>query len=50
MRVIISVLAGQGVLRFVEAFGDLPLWADMLIASVVTVCVSVALFVQNELK
>ena len=37
MITIVSVLCSQGVLRFVDIFADLPLWADLLIVSVVSV-------------
>lgn len=40
--------AGQGALRLVEAFGDLPLWADMLIAAITTTWVSVVLFAREK--
>lgn len=48
MIILISVLASQGVLRFVDAFGDLPLWADMLIAGVASACVSLALYAGKK--
>lgn len=44
MITIVSLLCSQGVLRFVDAFANLPLWVDCTIAGVVTCVVSVALY------
>lgn len=45
---VVCALCGQGVLRFVDIFADLPLWADLLIVSVVSVAVSVGLLIWRR--
>ncbi len=45
---IISILASQGVLRFVEAFCDLKLWASCLIAAVSVILIQIGLLAWKE--